>query len=150
MAAARTAGAGAFPAVPYEVDVTLTDGTRVMGSVPLGLEGPVVGPAVVTCSRDDPMLRIRAWLDLMVLTASDPTVVWRAVTVARPSRGDDAPVVHEYNVVASEDPAGSRKLAIECLGVAVDCYERGMREPIPLFPRVAAEIVSGGHPASAE
>ena len=71
------------PAEPFEIDVELADGTRVVGSVPLRLRGACRGPARVGFSHLKPEYRIHAWLDLMSLGAADPSERWRSVAMGR-------------------------------------------------------------------
>ncbi len=71
------------------------DGVRIVGTIPLGLDGPSPGTGRVQFTRPKETQRLEAWLDLMVLVASEPTVPWRSVVVTRAERkGKDlTPVV---------------------------------------------------------
>jgi hypothetical protein len=43
-------------------------------------------------------------------------------------------------VSRGETPADRHRLALEAIEVAVDCYRRGMLEPLPLFPKVSYKL----------
>lgn len=124
------------------VDVTLPDGTRVVGTVRDQLSGDP-GAARLVFSADRPAYHLAAWLDLMALAATDPTRPWRSVWVARGGGGESTKVVDHELRCAGPD-AGMAGLA-----VAVDCYRRGMVEPIPLFPTVSRALWLGQSPGSA-
>lgn len=122
---------------PYEVDVELADGTRVVGTVPLRLDTATPGPARVQYSKVWPIYRLSAWLDLMVLAASDPATPWRSVVIGRSTEPNV--VVESVDLVAAASGAADGVGPTAALEVAVDCYRRGMREPIPLFPVLSYE-----------
>ena len=129
---AHRAGMAPGPAEPHPVDVRLRDGTRVTGSVLLRLTGDASGPAQLHYSRFKPVHRVAAWLDLMALMATDPTTRWRSLAVSRANQAGAGPEVTDMipspALVEGEISAGDQ------LDVAVDCYRRGMTEPLPLFP----------------
>ena len=142
--AAHQAGMVAGPARPCPVDALLPDGTRVVGSVPLRLGGEAdgtSGPAALYYSRFKPTHRVAAWLDLMALVATDPSRRWRSLAVSRPERpGADADDQRPGSV------AGRRRgllSASDGLAVAVDCYRRGMTEPLALFPTFSWYLYRG-------
>jgi exodeoxyribonuclease V gamma subunit len=126
------------------VDARLPDGTRVVGSVALrlGVEtGDPTGPAELYYSRFKPTHRVAAWLDLMALAATDPSRPWRALAVSRPDRTGADPTVNDLVPARAEDePPPS---VSEALAVAVDCYRRGMTEPLPLFPKFSYNLYRG-------
>ena len=70
----------------YDVEVALDDGPRIVGSIPLLLPADRPGPARVRFTRPKPGFVLEAWLDLMVLTASDPETAWRSVSICRGGR----------------------------------------------------------------
>ncbi len=123
----------------FEVDLTLGNGTRIVGSVPLRLHALSPGPARIQYSRMKPLHRVDAWLDLMALVGSDPSVSWRSLVVGRSadSKVSGAEVVDLVPSVGMSDRAAD---AVGALEVAVDCYRRGMTEPIPLFPSFSYEV----------
>ncbi len=126
----------------HEVDVVLGDGTRIVGVVPLQLDRSTPGPGRIEFARPKEIHRLRAWLDLMVLVASDPRTSWRSVVVTRPP-SKDKPLQPVDLVVAegAEDPAA---MAVEALHLVVDLYRRGLSEPLPLFASYSPSVHAGG------
>ncbi len=128
----------------FDVDVLLDDGTRVVGTVPLRLGGSHRGPARLQFSRVKPAHRLAAWLDLMVLVAADPSPPWRSVVVGQVP-GKKGAVETVDLVPAATD--GSGRSARSALAVAVDCYRRGQREPLPLLPALSLAVHRGDNPS---
>ena len=133
------------PADAFEVQVELEDGTRIVGSVPLQLQSETPGPARVLYSRTKPHHRVAAWLDLMALVGTDPYRPWRSVAVARRSAESKVKGAEVADLVPSAETEARRSSARSCLAVAVDCYRRGMIEPLPLFPIFSHEVHAGTH-----
>ena len=146
--AASVAGMTSGPARPCAVDALLPDGTRVVGSVPLRLEGgadgTTSGPASLYYSRFKPSHRVAAWLDLMALVATDPGRQWRSLAVSRPERPGADPTINDLVLSSAVDEHPS--LALDGLAVAVDCYRRGMTEPLALFPTFSWYLYHGKSP----
>ncbi len=146
--AAHQAGMAPGPAHPCPVDALLPDGTRVVGSVPLRLGadgGPASGPAALYYSRFKPTHRVAAWLDLMALAATDPSRPWRSLAVSRPDRPGADPTVNDLVLSSAVDEGLTS--AFEALAVAVDCYRRGMTEPLALFPTFSWYLYHRGNSA---
>jgi exodeoxyribonuclease V gamma subunit len=146
---AHQAGMVPGPAVPWPVDALLPDGTRVVGSVPLRLggdRGGTSGPVQLYYSRFKPTHRVAAWLDLMALVATDPGRRWRSLAVSRPERAGGDPTVNDLvpSAAVYEGSPGAPSL----LAVAVDCYRKGMTEPLPLFPNFSFHLYRGKSPRS--
>jgi exodeoxyribonuclease V gamma subunit len=120
------------------VEVVLPDGTRVMDTIVGRCADLSPGPALLTCSRVDPKRRLAAWLDLVALVATEPTTNWRSIVVGKPEKEGGANTLQL--AARGETPADRRRLAIDALEVAVDCYRRGMREPIPLFATLSFKL----------
>ncbi|WP_344025335.1 exodeoxyribonuclease V subunit gamma [Pseudonocardia kongjuensis] len=101
------------------------DGATVTGTVP-GLHGDVV--VRVGYSRLKARQRLRAWVQLLALTAAHPDRRWTAVTIGRggggPARSTLGPV----------DP----ELARRVLADLVALRREGLREPLPLPTDAAA------------
>ncbi len=130
------------------VDVTLPDGTRVVGAVQERLDGRP-GPARLTYSSDRPAYRLGAWLDLVALVAHDPSRPWRSVSVAKhPTKAEAVTVQLGPTPADTEEVAVRQGSALAGLAVAVDCYRRGLTEPIPLFPSVSRDVWAGDNAAS--
>ncbi|WP_334143134.1 exodeoxyribonuclease V subunit gamma [Rhabdothermincola sp.] len=126
------------------IDVLLPDGTRLTGLVD-DAHADLPGPVRVSASRRRPKQFLAAWLDLMALTAHDPSRDWWSVTIAPhedSSRRSEPPVIECLGPVGRtvED---RRRNALAALGVAVDCYRRARREPIPLFPKLSRPLAEG-------
>lgn len=159
LGAARARGYELDPRDHHPVDVSVA-GLRIVGSVGPCADGPRPGPVTFTYSRGKPSHRLALWLDLLVLTLSDPTVAWRAVGLSR-SEKRGSPLVHDLQV-AGADPAERRATAEQALTVVVELHRAGMQEPLPLFDRTsellhrgqkrrAADIWQGGmFPESAD
>jgi exodeoxyribonuclease V gamma subunit len=141
---AHRAGMVPGAARPFPVAAQLPDGTRVVGSVALRLSdesGEPTGPAELYYSRFKPTHRVAAWLDLMALVATDPDRPWRALAVSRPDKAGAEPTVNDLVPAPAGD--GSHPGASDALAVAVDCYRRGMTEPLPLFPKFSYQLYRG-------
>jgi exodeoxyribonuclease V gamma subunit len=140
LAAAAALGVTTGDPIPRDVDVTLAGGIRIVGTIPLGLDGSSPGPGRVQFTRPKHTHRLEAWLDLMVLVASDPNVPWRSVVVTRAeSRGKTlTPVVLEP--AASDHAAG---MAAEALALVVGLYGKGLCEPLPLFSAYSPAVHNG-------
>ncbi|MBL7255802.1 exodeoxyribonuclease V subunit gamma [Paractinoplanes lichenicola] len=112
--------------VPEAVDITvaLPDGRLLVGTV-----GDVYGDTVaaVNYSRVSPKHRLKAWLQLLALTAGRPDVPWRSVTIGRgfggPSRSSFGPI----------DAGIARRL----LGDLVALADEGLCEPVPLATKTS-------------
>ncbi|KAE8765304.1 exodeoxyribonuclease V subunit gamma [Georgenia thermotolerans] len=128
-AARRLAGAEARA---VDVRATLPSGAVLAGTVP-GVRGDTVLRA--TYSRLAPKHRLRAWVQLLALTVSDPTRPWRAVTVGRaPGRRPGALVA----TLGAPDPARAGAWLDELLALR----ERARREPLPLPVSAACAYAS--------
>lgn len=127
--------------ISYPINVELDDGTRIVGKVEGHGAPPNPGPARVTFSRISPKQTVAAWLDLMALVAVDPGINWRSVVVRRARKHDGPDVLELVGCGASPDERRDR--ALDALGVAVDCYRRGLREPIPLFAKLSHKLYLG-------
>lgn len=145
--AAQAVGVRADVVRTVPVEVTLADGTRVVGAVQDRLLDPP-GPARLTYSSHRPAYLLGAWLDLMALVAHEPSVLWRSVSVAKhPTKAEAVTVQLEVDA-APDDAAARRSVALSGLEVAVDCYRRGLVEPVPLFPSVSHDLWAGDNPSA--
>jgi len=142
VSAADDHGVSRAPGGAVDVGFNLADGTRIVGSVPLQLRAETPGPARVMFTRGKAHHRVAAWLDLMALVGTDPTTPWRSVVVARSPDGKPKSLRIDDLVPAAE--AGEmRAEAVAALGVVVDCYRRGLTEPLPLFPTFSRAVYDG-------
>ncbi len=140
-AAAVDVDAGTEAGAGYRVEVVLDEGIEVVGTVRGGCGPDRPGPATVTVSRSSPKQQVAAWLALVALTGTDPHTQWRSVVVRRDEAGDGIDTLQL--AVPGDTPAERRRRAVEGLAVAADCYVRGRREPLPLFPRLSFALHRG-------
>jgi exodeoxyribonuclease V gamma subunit len=116
-----------------EVRVELPCGRVLAGSVT-----GIVGSALWTIrfARVSPADRLASWVRLLAVTAADPERLETAVTVGRGRRGSDAGAT-----VATIGPlpaASAQQFARDELAALVTLFDRGMREPLPLYPETSA------------
>jgi exodeoxyribonuclease V gamma subunit len=116
-----------------DVKVALRDGRTLRGTV-AGVAGDVL--LSVTYSRVNPRHRIAAWVRLLALTAAYPGRRFEAMTIGRPASGVDASVA-----LAKVGPLDADE-ALDHLEVLLDLYDRGMREPLPLYCETSAAFAA--------
>jgi exodeoxyribonuclease V gamma subunit len=109
----------------YDVDVTLADGTKLTGTV-----GNVRGDVLlsVTYSTLNARHRLKAWVDLVALTATQPDRPWSAAAVGRKGRSAQRSVFDPMSLADA-------RAALEEL---VELYRAGLRSPLPLPVKTAA------------
>jgi len=126
--------AGSSPPGSIDVRIVLADGRLVSGTIP-GVSGNVL--RTVTYSRVAAKHRLAAWVRLLALTATDPDRPFAAATVGR--AGGRARVTIARIRPLADDAAGRRECALGHLATLMDLYDRGMREPLPLYCLTSAE-----------
>ncbi|ADB51790.1 exodeoxyribonuclease V subunit gamma [Conexibacter woesei] len=144
-AAAETVGAGG-PLRTLDVRIALEDGRTLAGTI--GGVGQYVLP-VVTYSRVDPRRRMESWVRLLALTAAFPERSLVATTVGRARRDVDRATTIARIAQPGGEPDVRRTRAHAELARIVDLYDRGMREPLPLFRQTSAAYAAGGATAVA-
>jgi exodeoxyribonuclease V gamma subunit len=129
------------PAGSVEIAVDLPDGRLLLGTV-AGVHGDLLRD--VTYSWVGAKQQLAAWVRLLALSAAHPERPWCAATVGRGKPLRLPPL-------AAEESAEERRgAALAHLGVLLDLYDRGMREPLPLYPKTSAAYArvarAGGNP----
>jgi exodeoxyribonuclease V gamma subunit len=122
--------------VSAEVHLTLPDGRVLIGSVP-----GVRGATIVRCiySSLGPKHRLAAWVRCIALSASRPELPVSAVTIGRgPRRRGDQLIRLSHMGPLSDDPRQRARFALAALATIVDLYDRGMREPLPMYCATSA------------
>jgi exodeoxyribonuclease V gamma subunit len=126
----RDASTGDRTVEPTSLDVTidLGSGRRLTGVVP-----DVRGDRIVRVgySRLAAKHRFAAWLDLLALATAFPDRSWTAITYGWFKRGTKQGVATSL-LGPVDDRARSHLLDL------VDTYDRGLTEPLPLFPKSSA------------
>jgi exodeoxyribonuclease V gamma subunit len=131
------------------LDVRVGVGARSLAGTVSGVIGDVL--ALVTFARVNARQRLAAWARVLALTAEYPERPFSAVTVGRARR--DAPRTRRVTVaripplLPAAAPAVRQDHAIGLLEVLIDLYDRGMREPLPLYCETSAAYAAGGRAA---
>ena len=124
----------AVPGSSYEVNVVLPGGRTLVGTVPQ-VRGATI--ALCTYSKLRARDRLLAWAHLLALSATHPELAPRAVTIAR--TGQDKTLACAAIIgPLGDSEAEIRRHALEHLSVLADLYDRGMREPLPLYSETSA------------
>ena len=127
------------------VDVRIAlPGDRFLRGTISGLAGDVVRH--VGFSRIKPQQRLGAWVRVLALTAAFPERTFSAVTVGRArsgvSRQRRVTVARLAPPPALTTTAAREAWALEELGTLLDLYDRGMREPLPLYCETSAALAA--------
>jgi exodeoxyribonuclease V gamma subunit len=128
-----------------DIDVLLSDHTRIVGEVRLRLHSASPGPGRIEFTRPKEKYRLSAWLDLMVLVAVEPTTPWRSVVVTRKKAAKDKslkPVDLSIDTAVT-DP---RAMATRALERVVELYRKGLAQPLPLFPSYSPALYDDASP----
>ena len=118
---------------PVDIRVQLAGGRLLTGTV-AGLRGDLL--LTTTYSRVAAKHRLAAWVRLLALTATRPQRPFEAATVGRANRGGDVRCVSIAPLGA--DANQRQEEATAALAALIDLYDRGMREPLPLFAKTSA------------
>ncbi|HUZ44502.1 MAG TPA: exodeoxyribonuclease V subunit gamma [Acidimicrobiales bacterium] len=144
-------GAG-LPGESYEVNVELADGRYLIGSVSGVRESTIL---VCTYSTLGPKHRLAAWVRFLALSASRPDLEVAAVSLGRGARSNapGIPVARSEFEALPGPPEVRQKAAVDLLARLIDLYDRGRREPLPIFCKTSAAAVaaqrSGKDPVAA-
>jgi exodeoxyribonuclease V gamma subunit len=119
---------GAPPPASIDVHVALSDGRSLTGTV-AGVHGDLLLTA--TYSRLAAKHRLAAWVRLLALTGAHPE---RRLASASVGRGQQsAPAAIARIAPLADDAGGRRAVALAQLESLVELYDRGLREPLPLY-----------------
>ncbi|MEO8828213.1 exodeoxyribonuclease V subunit gamma, partial [Lapillicoccus sp.] len=121
----------AAPAEAVSVDVALSDGRRLAGTVPDVRDAQIVR---VGYSSVQPRGRLLTWVDLVCLAANDPSQAWTAITVGRQGTGVRAA---RYDLLDGD--------ALTLLEDLVSVYDTGMREPLPVPVKTSSTWAEAVH-----
>ncbi len=126
----RTAPLRVVPRRTVDVTAALAGGRQLRGTVG-GVHGSVL--VTVSYSKLPPAARLRAWITVLALTVSAPDIGWGGATVGRGQAGRPA--------CATVEPVPAGLAATE-LQKLVDLYDQGLRLPLPLPVKTAAEYAT--------
>jgi exodeoxyribonuclease V gamma subunit len=126
----KTAPMRAAPRRTVDVVVGLPGGRQLRGTVG-GLHDDHL--VAVSYSKLGAAARLRAWIGALALTAGHPEKVWAASTVGRGERGRP-----QCATLRQIQPA----TASAVLGQLVELYDKGLREPLPMPVKSAAEYAA--------
>ena len=147
VSAAATVIDSTGPTGSIDVRVQLPGGRSLGGTVP-GVSGDVL--RTVTYSKVAAKHRLTSWVRLLALTASDPERAFSAATIGRVGRSG---VTIARIPPLGSDPASRRGTALGHLATLLELYDRGMREPLPLYCATSAAyaeaVRSGSDPVGA-
>jgi exodeoxyribonuclease V gamma subunit len=147
LAAAGKAGTSGA-AMTVDVRVTLSGGRVLNGTVP-GVVDDVL--QTVRFARVSAAHRLGAWVRLLALTATHPERSFAAVTVGRGASQSASVTVAKIPLLGgtSGTPERRRAFAVEHLEGLVGLYDRGMREPLPVYAETSAAYAAGSRNAVA-
>jgi exodeoxyribonuclease V gamma subunit len=132
-----------------DVSVLLADGRRLAGTVS-GVRGDLIQS--VTFARVNARDRLGAWARLLALTAAHPDRAFSARTIGRPrvtaSPRTELTVVRIPPLLPDAEPAERAAAARARLATLIDLYDKGMREPLPLYCETSAAFAAQAGSAS--
>jgi exodeoxyribonuclease V gamma subunit len=133
-----------------DIHLPLPDGRILVGTVP-EVSGNLL--RAVTYSRVGAKHRLAAWVRFLALTAAYPDRGYHAATLGR-VRADsrNARITTAFLPAFEGDADTCRKLALNYLQEFIDLYDRGLRQPLPLYCQTSASYANaraaGNNPQS--
>ena len=121
------------------VDITLPDGTRLIGTV-ADHAGDHPGPVTASVSRASDRQLLGPWLDLMALIAHDPEPHWTSVLLNRPSSKTAKGYQDRVLKIPIAEADRRHERAVAALTLVVDLFRRGSCEPLPIFPNLSPAL----------
>ena len=139
---------GSLPREPVDIRAALAGGRSLSGTVS-GVRNDLWLSA--TYSRLSAKHRLAAWVSLLALTAAHPERAFAAVTIGRGHQRRSVMIALIPPLAA--DAQARQEIAHTHLATLVDVYDRGMREPLPLYCLTSAAYAQaaarGGDPLAA-
>ncbi|MEP6559943.1 MAG: exodeoxyribonuclease V subunit gamma [Nakamurella sp.] len=123
----KTAALRAKPRRTVDVVADLANGRQLRGTVS-GLHDTIL--VAVSFSKLGAAARLKAWITVVALTASSPDTPWGAATVGRDKPG--------HPKCATLTPLTGERAA-QVLQQLIELFDRGLREPLPMPVKSAAE-----------
>ncbi len=126
--------------VDHQIDLTLANDFRIVGAVTdCRSHRCLPGPVRVTYTTYNPKMALDGWLDVVLLTLTDPSVLWCATIISRKDRSFQAHRLVVAGTTAEEryDQAhrGAQTLA--------ELWAEGMTVPLPLTPKTSRSLSLG-------
>ena len=122
------------------IDVTVA-GSRIVGTVENTDPAAGVGPVWTTLSKRDNRLDWLLWLDLLVLSLSEPETVWQGIGLAKKTA--TKPVRVDMRLRGEDAPSRVRFAEAGLRGL-LELRDRALCEPLPLFSKVTVKTTKGG------
>lgn len=114
--------------VPGEsIDAVADLGERKVAGTVIGVRGDAI--VRVTFSRLGAKHRLRAWVQLLALTAAHPNRPWMAVTIGKGARGGAG-----VSTLPAPDPADARELLLDLIRLR----DEGLRWPLPMAVKASS------------
>lgn len=126
----------------YPIDLELDGGRRIVGAVQLALGNGRRGTAHLQYSRQKPKHRLRPWVELLCLTATDDSAPWHSVVITRSASWRDRdPAAAMVMTTKDLDAEGARRQ----LEFLARFYDEAIRRPIPFVPDLAYKLLNDTH-----
>ncbi len=123
------------PRAAKTIRLGLPGGRLVIGTVPDVASYTVLS---LKYSKLGARHRLGAWVRLLAMTACEPQHPWRAITVGRCRKSNSKKSSIAFLGPLGDSPQERGQVALRLLLDLVDLYDRGMREPLPLYCKTSA------------